>query len=268
VRISNSEVFDLWEAWKRQRRVMFALMLQSIRARFFGNGLGYLVAVAWPLCHIVILVVTFSLLRRATPYGSSTSLFLATGVVPFMTFSYLSRMMMFSIIRGRGLLAFPEVRVLDLVLASAALETLAACLVAFVIVVIGWFSGVDVAPISIVDLCYAFAATLLLGLGMGFFNCVIVLAFPPWFTGYTLIIILLWVSSGVFFVPDALPDFARNILAYHPVLQCIEWTRSAYYEGYGDVMLNRPYPIVVGTVALFLGLGLERAVRGHILARR
>ena len=44
------------------------------------------------------------------------------------------------------------------------------------------------------------------GSDFGLFNGVIALAYPPWFTGYALVNMLLWVTAGVFFVPDALPS--------------------------------------------------------------
>ena len=52
--LSGLESNDLWSAARRQRRVLFALMLRNIRTKFFGNGLGSLVAVAWPLSHITL----------------------------------------------------------------------------------------------------------------------------------------------------------------------------------------------------------------------
>jgi capsular polysaccharide transport system permease protein len=252
----------------RQRRVLFALMLRNIRTKFFGSGFGYVVAVAWPLSHILILVVTFSYSGRVAPYGDSTALFVATGVVPFQTFSYLSRFMMLGAIRNRPLLAFPEVKILDVLFASGLLEIMSACCVVITFLIIAWCAGIDAMPRDIIQASFAFGAAMLLGLGSGILNGVIALAAPPWFVGYTLTIMLLWVSSGIFFVPDALPAFARDILAYNPLLQVIEWMRSAYYEGYGDLVLDRTYVLSVAAITLFLGLLLERAMRGHLLAVR
>ena len=75
-------------------------------------------------------------------------------------------------------------------------------------------------------------------------------------------------TAGILFVPDALPDSLREILVYHPVLQTVERMRSAYYEGYGALVLDRPYVIGFGFGTIFLGLLLERAMRGHLLALR
>jgi capsular polysaccharide transport system permease protein len=266
--ISGTETFDLWSAWQRQRRVLYALMLRNIRTKFFGNGLGMLLAIAWPLSHIVICVAVYSIVGRAPPFGDSTVLFIATGVVPFQIFNYLARFMMLAVMRSRPLLAFPEVKVLDVLLASALLEILAAACVTIVLIVAAWFVGIDVMPSDIVEASYAFAAAILLGLGFGLFNGVIALAVPAWFTGYTLTTIVLWLTAGILFVPDALPSSLREILAYHPVLQVVEWTRSSYYEGYGDLVLDRTYVIGFGCVTIFLGLALERAMRGHLLATR
>jgi capsular polysaccharide transport system permease protein len=264
--LSGTETFDFWSAWRRQRRVLYALMLRDIRTRFFGSGLGYLFAIAWPLSHIMIVVAILTLAGRSAPYGDSIPLFIGTGVLPFMTFSYLSRFMMISMFMARPLLAFPEVKLIDILLASALLETLAACLVIVVIMVVGWFAGIDVMPNDIIQACYAFGAALLLGLGFGLLNGVIALAMPFWMTVYSLCIVAFWMCSGIFFVPDALPDVLRNALAYSPVVQIVEWTRSAYFEGYGDLILDRRYTIGIGISAVFLGLLLERAARGHLLA--
>src|SRR5271168_654845 len=170
VYLSNIEAFDLRSAAARQRRVLSALMLRNVRTRFFGHGLGYLMYIAWPLSHILIIVAMFVVAGRTAPYGDSVALFIATG------------------------------------------------------------------------------------------------AFPFWITIYSLSIIAFWMSAGIFFVPDALPETFRNALAWHPVLQTTEWMRSAYYEGYGGLVLDRSYTISVGLGALFLGLLLERAMRGHLLA--
>jgi capsular polysaccharide transport system permease protein len=69
-------------------------MLRNIRTKFFGHGLGSLVAIAWPLTHIIILVGIYGFMGRTASYGDSTALFIATGVVPFQTFAYLARFML------------------------------------------------------------------------------------------------------------------------------------------------------------------------------
>jgi capsular polysaccharide transport system permease protein len=260
--LSGSEGFDLWSAAKRQHCVLFALMLRDIRTRFGGHGLGYLIALAWPLTHILVLLAVFVGTGRAAPYGDSVVLFLGIGTVTFQSFSYLARFMMQSIIRTRPLLGFPEVKILDVLLASALLESLAACCVVVILIMLAWVAGINFMPKDIVQAACAFGAALLLGLGFGLLNGVIALALPLWGVTFALTAIILWITSGVLFVPDTLPETFRNVVSYNPVLHVIEWMKSAYYDGYGGLVLDRGYPISVGLGAIFLGLLLERGMRG------
>src|SRR5262249_5267085 len=156
----------------------------------------------------------------------------------------------------------------DVLFATGILEILAAVCVTLTLLVIAWFFGIDVVPRDTVGVSYAFGAAILLGLGFGLLNSVIALAYQPWLVGYILIQCLFWASAGIFFVPDNLPETLRYWVSFLPVVQVIEWTRSAYYEGYGGLILDRTYVIVFGVVSLFLGLIIERAMRGHLLAYR
>jgi capsular polysaccharide transport system permease protein len=82
--------------------VIYALMLCDVKTRFFGNGLGFLFAsVAWPLVHILILLIINTGLGRMARFGDSIILFFATGLVPFMTFSYMSRWIMLGLSIGQ-----------------------------------------------------------------------------------------------------------------------------------------------------------------------
>ena len=266
--IDHDERFGLREALTRQGRVMFAVMLRNIRTRFFGHGLGYLVAIAWPLTHILALLALASFAGRAPPFGESTVLFIATGTAPFMAFSYVSRFMQMSVLMTRPLLAFPEVKVVDVLFASAILEVLSSCCVILILLVLAWFFNITVMPRDIVEAFYAFGAAVLLGFGVGLVVGVIALAAPIWATIYALLMIVLWATSGVAFVPDFLPEPVRSFASYQPVLQVVEWMRSAYYEGYGEGVLDRRYVLEVAVGSIFLGLLMERATRGHILALR
>ena len=266
--IEHDERFGLREAVTRQGRVLLAVMLRNIRTRFFGHGLGYLVAIAWPLSHILIIVAMFGLAGRAPPFGESTVLFVATGAAPFIAFTYLSRFMQLSVAMTRPLLAFPQVKVLDVLFASAVLEILSSCCVILILLLLAWLFDIPAMPRDITEAFYALGAAVLLGFGFGLLMGVAALAAPLWLVIYALVTILFWVTSGVLFVPDFLPEPARSIAAYNPVLQVVEWMRSAYFEGYGEGVLDRRYVLEVGIGATFLGLVLERGMRGHLLALR
>jgi len=253
------------EPLRAQAQIIYALMLRDMRSRFFGNALGFAVAVAWPLVHIIILLLMYTASGRVTPYGDSLVLFFSTGLVPFITFSYMSRFIMYSLIMNRPLLGFPIVKITDVLFARSILECLGAIIMTIALLIILWFCDIDFVPHDIVQASFAFGSCILLGLGLGVVNAMIAMAFPMWATGYTLIVIALYASSGILFVPDSLPEILRYYLSFNPVLQSVEWMRSAYYDGYGTLVLDKGYVLTWGVLTLFGGLFIERFVRSRLL---
>lgn len=250
---------------KAQARILHALMLRDIKTRFGGNEFGFLVAVGWPLANVLILIIINTGLGRAIPYGDSAALWWATGLIPFMAFQYMARFIMLGIVLNRPLLSFPTVKITDILFARALVEVLNAGLVVLIMFAIFWVLGIDFMPLDIVQASLALLAMMLLGLGFGVVNAIIAAAIPFWVTGYGLFQIILWLASGVVFVPDALPEVIRTPLSYIPPLQGVEWMRSAYYEGYGTAILDKIYLVAFGVVTLLIGLLLERLVRGKLL---
>jgi capsular polysaccharide transport system permease protein len=252
------------EMLRAQSRILHALMLRDIKTRFFGSEFGFLIAVAWPLSHILILLLINTGLGRVAPYGDSPALWFATGIIPFMAFNYMSRFIMMGIVLNRPLLSFPVVKITDILFARAIVEILSAGLVVIIVLSIFWIMGIDFVPASIAQASLALLAMMLLGLGFGIVNGIIAAAIPFWLTGYALTMILFWISSGILFVPDALPEAFRFPLSYLPYLQGVEWVRSAYYEGYGSNILDKSYVVTFGAVTFFIGLLFERLVRGKL----
>ena len=249
-----------------QGQVLHALMLRDIRTRFFGTALGFFVMIAWPLMHIVALLLVNTAMGRTPPYGESGALFIATGVVPFMAFSYVSRFTMLGMITNKPALMLPIVNVTDILFGRVVLEVQSAVIVVLVLALSFWNLGIDFTPTYPIEAFNAFAASVLLGAGVGILGGVITAFVPMFFTVYSLTTIVFWLASGVLFVPDALPREAIYWLSYNPALQCVEWMRSAYYEGYGSSILDKTYVICWGVTTMLAGLVLERLMRGKVLS--
>ncbi|RBP04633.1 capsular polysaccharide transport system permease protein [Roseiarcus fermentans] len=249
-----------------QGAVLYALMLRDIRTRFFGTALGFLVTIAWPLSHLGAIILINAGLGRAAPYGQSSALWFATGTVPFIAFSYVSRFCVWGMVTNKPMLAYPIVRVTDILFSRMILEILNSVIVVVILAAAFWCFGIDFIPANLTVAASAFLAAVLLGVGFGIFNSIIAAFMPMWFTVYSLSMIVFWIASGILFVPDALPDQAVYWLSYNPVLQCVEWMRSAYYDDYGAHVLDKQYTLVWAAGSILAGLALERVVRGKILS--
>jgi capsular polysaccharide transport system permease protein len=251
---------------KAQGRIVVALMLHDIRSRFAGNALGFLaMGVGWPLSHILLILLIYGALGRTVPYGDSAALWFATGVVPFLAFQYIARFTVMGVVMNKALLSFPVVKVTDILFAAAIIEILNAGLVILIILAIFSALDIDFMPRDVVQASLALFSMMFLGLAWGVVNAMICGAFRFWLFPFILFQILLWVSAGIVFVPDSMPEAVRTLLSYLPTVQGLEWMRSAYYEGYGASMLDKTYLIYFAIVTLFFGLVLERLMRGKTM---
>jgi capsular polysaccharide transport system permease protein len=247
-------------------RILTALMVRDVQTRFFGSALGFVIAIGWPLSHIFIVLFINRAMGRAAPYGDDASLFFATGLLPFMCFNYMTRFIMLGVIMNRPLLGYPIVKVADILIARAIVEVLNAAIVIVCAMIILTALGTDVRPPRPLEAMYALLACMLLGFGFGIVNGVIAGIFTFWVTPFSLFQIVLWIASGVLLIPDDLPETARYWLSFNPALIGVEWMRSAYYDGYGlGELLDKHYMLNFAVVCIFVGLVLERLMRGKIL---
>lgn len=246
-----------------QARVMGALMLRDVQTRFGGRSANYLIAIAWPLTHMGVLLVIYTVAGRAAPIGESAPKFFATGLVPFVLFNYPSRQLMTALMMNAPLLNFPIVTTTDVILSRVILETITGFAVVIIFALIMYVLGIDIIPRYPSTAIAALGATLFLSVSVGVINTVIQTFIKIWMIIYILIQIILYLTSGIIFVPEYLPSKARDVLVWNPLLQSVEWFRSAFYEGYGEHTLDKQYLIVISMISLAIGLFLERVTRRY-----
>ncbi|HRF08156.1 MAG TPA: ABC transporter permease [Xanthobacteraceae bacterium] len=242
-----------------------ALMLRDMRTRFGRTFFGYLVIVGWPLSHLLMLMVIYTLTRSVIPIGTNASVFFATGVLPYILCLYPSRMTLMSLVQNYPLLYFPIVKSLDVVLARGLLEIITAFWVTAIFCFLLVLFGIDIMPIHLEEALLAVFATIYLAFSLGFFGALIYKVFRPWQIVHIIAMIVMYFCSGALFLPSALPDTVQYYIWFNPLLHSVEWLRSAYYDGYSYGLLSKPYLLGVSTAFLMAGLIAERSMRGIIL---
>src|SRR4051812_15545609 len=191
---------------RQKGQVMTAVILRDMRTRFFDHGLGYLLVVLWPLAHMVILLGIYQASGRIAPYGESLHVFFATGLIPTLLFSYISRYMCFSVLINRPMMSFPAIRVIDILLGRATLEVIGGALTLACMIGLLLALGDDPFPQDLEQAVLAYLATMLLAVGVGMTAGVLTMAMPFFATVYTLFCIIVYISSGTMFVTSSLPD--------------------------------------------------------------
>lgn len=254
------------EALVEQRNIIGAVILRDLRTRFFNHGLGFLVVPLFPFVHFIALLLIFGAMGRGGGYGDDLYMFLGTGLVPTLTFMYVSRFMGISLLMNRPMLAYPIIGMLEIVFGRALLEIVGAIWMVVAIFAVFYALGRDPIPADPVQAFFAFGVTLLLSISIGLIVALISAVSEAMATVWAISLIVFYLTSGSLFVVGFLPEIAVQILSWNPVLHCTEWMRLAYYPGYPDQVLDKGYLLSVAFGALVLGLVAERVARYKLLS--
>lgn len=179
---------------------------------------------------------------------------------------YPSRQIVLGLAANRPLLYFPRVKIMDVIIARGALESANGMAVSFVVCLALFLLTGEFSPRDPLGVVCALLLTLYLGCAWGFVNALIAHAYHFWATAFNILFPLLWLLSGVIFNPHAFPAPYPQLLAYNPLLQCIEYIRYSYYEGYPDDLLDVSYAFRTATCMIALALFIERTSRRALLS--
>ena len=239
-------------------RTIMALILREMSTRYGKTPGGYVWALVEPLGMIAVLSIGFSLLLRSPSLGTSFILFYATGFLIYNFAMSIATTTGKSISFSKSLLFYPRVTWIDAIIARFLLNTLTAALVAYILIaVILWYTGTRTV-IDMVVVLQAVGMAAVLGLGIGCLNCFLIHYFPVWDTIWSIATRPLFILSGVIYIYEDLPPLAQNILWYNPLLHITGQMRKGFYPIYDATYVAPLYVLMVGLIAMALGLLLLR----------
>jgi len=240
-------------ALKRQWHVMHAVILRDIRSRYFNHGLGFLVAPLFPVAHVGVLLAIYSFTGRSATFGDDMILFFATGLMPVLTLTYVSRFMSSSIVANKNMLSFPAVHLMAIVISV------------IILVMILLSLGTNPFPYRPEQALMCMAVTAMLAVGVGIIISVISAIAPTTSMIYALFTVLIYLSSGGPIYLDTYPEEVVYLLSFNPAFQCVSWMRQAYYQGYSAPFLDKTYLFLWGASTMAVGLLMERTLRKYVL---
>ncbi|HPE58891.1 MAG TPA: ABC transporter permease [Thiolinea sp.] len=258
---------DFLQALKVQMRVINAFILRETRTRFGRSQLGYFWALFEPLAYILSMIGVFWMLDRGTPLpGVHLLVFFFAGLMPWLMFSKILSAVSGGIESNRALLTYPQVKSIDIVIARSVLEFVTLLLVGVIYLIGVSYAGFMNSSIEnmLGVLVYLFMAALL-GVGGGLVSGVIKLYFSNWGAFQSILIRVMFFTSGKFFLADTLPPTLREWLWYNPMLHITEGFRSAFFPGFESRFVDPGYPLFCILLLLFLGLASERVSRNKLM---
>lgn len=248
-------------------RLIGVVLLQDMRTRYGGSYFGYLIAIMFPLGHMMILSGLYMLRTQVAPVGDSPAIFVGTGLAPYILCLYPVRTIQMSILQNRQLLNIPVIRPLHLIICRLILSTLNGMIVLAIFVYACYLYDIDVVPNDVPVAAVAILAAIYFGNSLGFLNVVFCAVFGQFaLLLFIAITVVMYLTSGALVPNTMMPESIREIMLYNPLLNIVEWLRSAYFVSYDGDAVNRVLVIGVSSVCLALGLIGERYLRGKFFS--
>lgn len=239
---------------KDHMNVICALMLRDIKTRSGASYFGFLVGIIVPFGHIAVLLVVYAVLGRRAPIGTDVTSFLTTAILPFVVWTYTHQKVSFALSQNYGLTFFPIVKLIDIILARFLVEILNSTLVIVSTAVVLYSFVPDVFIFDVFGFVFALMLSCLLGLSTGFVFGFLSLMYSIIALAAMLLVPIYWITSGTFFIPDALPSNMIYIVSFFPLSHIIDYGRTKFYAMYISDYADLRY--VFGVIIMNFNIGM------------
>ena len=222
-------------------RIVSALLIREMSTRFGNKPGGYIWALLDPAAHVLMLTTIFQAIAHLPPLGTSFPLFFATGYIAFQFYQATSGYLNDALKANKALLSYPNVAPIDTLVARFLLQTGTTTFVA--IIVLGSIGLIQRTPLVLSwgYIIEASSAAVLLAFGLSLTNTVLFMRYPIYEKVFQIVNRPLFMLSGVFFMPDALPHPFREFLLYNPIVHIIMLFRKGFYPEYRAAVLDVGY---------------------------
>lgn len=249
-----------------EKRVINALILREIHTVFGDSKLGYL----WVLLQSVFGIAVFWAVRAVagahSPHGMPTPIFLGAGFCIFYLFSSGVSKSLSAISANRGLLTFPQVTALDVVLSRMVVICTTQILTIIFVTALSTAWGYEFQPGDMLKVIFSIICTAFFSLGTGLLVTSLAVYIPGLERVVPFVMRVLFFASCVFFSIGSFSSYISEILLLNPLVHLVEILRSGLHETYQVDGINFMFPSSCALVTMSFGLLFERHTRVRRLA--
>lgn len=257
-----------WNSARRTTAVWHALFLREALVRMFGSRMAWIWLVLEPLANVLWLVVIFSVIRVHHIGGIESALWVAVGMLVFMTFRRTVSQVQNGVDANTALFAYRQVRPADVVIVRAAVEGLSMLLISAAVFVVGALLGWMSWPESAWAVLEAFTVAWLCAFGLGMVFGVVTKLAPEVGRIIQFVMTPLMMISGVMFPLSMVQPPYLDWLLLNPIAHAIEAARmgfAPYYHAVAGVDIGYSYRCAL--VLIVLGLALFRRFNQRLVAQ-
>lgn len=236
-----------------------ALFLREASARMFGSRAAWVWLVVEPVANILWLILIFTVIRVRHIGGIETALWIASGMLVFMTFKRTITQVQNAVDSNSALFVYRQVRPADVAFVRAGCEGFSMLMISFTVFAVGGLMGWMALPDSAWQVFEGFILAWLCALGLGLCFGVLVKLIPEMDRVINFIMMPLMMISGVIFPLSLVQEPYLSWLMLNPLAHAIEATRlgfASYYHATPGLDLTYAYGCAL--VMLFFGMALFR----------
>lgn len=254
-----------WECFvdgaNRQWALISKLILHYMRTRYQKSRIGYASALIEPCIHMLILSFLMIVVRqRMERMGLSPIVIVASGLLPFLLFRANVQYLAGSISSSKILLKHPLLKHIDVIIARFILESLTMIAAGTLIFSVLIFLGVAPWPYRPLNMFLPLGGFLMMGLGVGTFAAFVLPVYPSVKRPLGIMMRLLYLTSGIFFLGRALPAWMLQWALYNPAFHAMEAFREGYLPIRNVSFIQLWYPYAFGLTFFMIGIAFERVM--------
>ncbi|MGO4171782.1 ABC transporter permease [Bosea sp. TAF32] len=251
-----SGISELGKALAAKRRVYQALTLRFVVTRYGRENIGFLWVFVEPMLLCLGVMGLWSIMKGKTEHGIQLTAIVFTGYMPLTLWRHITGQMIWAPRIGKNLAIFRGMTMLDFILAKVLLEIVSVS--GSVVIVYFVLNTFGVLP-DFYDMGLMLAGWgMMSALGLGFGLTIACLAEFNDLTEKVIqpIQYFLLPLSGCFFMLDWLPDHARDMVSYVPLVHAYETFRAGFFGPnvmtYGDLFYGYASALVLTGLGFFL----------------
>ena len=245
-----------------------ALFLREALTRLFGRRAAWLWLLVEPIYHVVYLMIIFTVIRMNNINGVDTPLWIMIGILSYFMFQRTGLQVMNAISANKALFTYRQVKPVDTVLVRSALECFLMVLISIIVFAGALLFGYASWPTDPLAVFVAFFAMWMLGLGYGLSTSVVIVLVPELEKIIGMVMMPLFILSGVMFPISSIPAPYQKLLMLNPVAHGLELARLGFSSIYQQSSeLNIFYTFGVALLAIFLGLALHTRYSEELMAQ-
>ncbi|MDR1647021.1 MAG: ABC transporter permease, partial [Zoogloeaceae bacterium] len=236
-----------------------AIFLREALSRLFGERAAWFWLLIEPIMHIAFLVWIWTVVRVRSMGGIDVAIWLMVGLLSFFLFRRTGLQVMHAVDSNRPLFAYRQVKPFDTALVRGVLEAFLMALISAAILLAATLLGHAAIPEDPLLVLWAACGLWLLGMGYGLVASVLMMLVPELKHILNILMLPMYLISGVIWPLAAMPPYWRNLLMLNPIAHGIEAVRLGfvpYYHAAPETSLFYLHAFAVAFI--FFGLLLYR----------